>query len=330
MALNIGFTSEDLPSGGDLRHRERALNGRFRDVVADLCDMRCADIDHSFDGSLALCVTPEIVVGYLSGLAITCHRGASHIRNDGNDALFVQLNLGLGHIGGRPVGRDYDLAPGQAAFCVHNASVDIRSQAGTGLLGITLPRHLVADWTMAPEDLAGTVVGLDHPALRLLAPYARLFQSQPDAGPGLVAASTRHMAMLIGTGFGALDPRAALDRHGQAVGDARLAGITDLVRRQCAAPDLTAARVGAQLGISERMVQHVLHRAGTSFSQLAGALRAERARALLLDPAFAGVSTADIGFACGFGDVSAFYRSFRRRFDATPGQLREMARNGDF
>ncbi len=324
--LSIGFTSADLPAGGDVRHRERMLNGRLKAVVGELCDMRCGDIDHSFDGGLALCVAPDIVVGYLSGLAITCRRGADHIRNDGDDSLFIQLNLGASPIGGRQFGRDYDLAPGQAAFCVHNASVDIRSRQGTGLLGITLPRRMAAGWTTAPEDLAGRVVGIDHPALRLLAPYARLFQSQPDAGAGLVAASAQHMALLIGTGFGALDARTAFDRPDAAVGDARLAGIRDLMRRQCARPDLGAAEVGRRIGISERMVQHILYRAGTSFSQQLGAFRCERARALLLDPAFADVSTAEIGFLCGFADASAFYRAFRRRFDATPGAIREIGR----
>ena len=324
MLHRIGFTTEDLTTDGDIRGRERTVNERLRGVVADLCEMRCRDAENSHDATMALFAGPEIVVGYLRDLAIDCHRGLDHIRRDGDDSLFLQLNLGTAAIGGTQMGRDYDLAPGQATFSVHNASLDIHSQKGTGLLGITLPRHLTEDWHVAPEDLAGRAISLDQPAMRMLVNYARMFTAEPNADAELVAGATRHMAWLIGAGFAALKPRETAEKHSRSVGDARLAGVRHHIARHFADPALSAATTARVLGISERLVQHILTVSGTSFSRLCGRIRAEKARILLLDPALDHVPASEIGFLCGFSDVSGFYRAFRLRFDDTPAGVRRM------
>ncbi|ESQ91485.1 hypothetical protein ABAC460_05740 [Asticcacaulis sp. AC460] len=318
-----GFTTEDL-TRTDQDGREREINARFRDSVGTICDMistRNAGLDGRFD----LTVTPEMIVAFLSGLAIDCHRGVRHIANDGDDALVVHINLGTTSIYGGHLGRDYTVAAGEAAFGVHNAAIDFTTGEGTGLLGITVPRHLTESWRIPPEDLAGRTVPVSHPALQLLVPYARLFQSIRAQDLGLIAASTRHMALLLGAGFGAIDMNEESERHAPAVGEARLHAIRRLMRRDCTTEGLTAEGIGRRLGISERMVQHVLQQAGTSFSRQLGDFRAERARVLLTDPAFAATPTTEIGFRCGFNDVSSFYRAFKRRFDASPGDVRSRA-----
>ena len=326
MLHRIGFTTKDLGADSDLRRRERVVNDRLHSVVGDLCVMRCRDIESSRQAAMALWAGPEIVVGYLEELAITCHRGRRHIQKDGDDSLFVQLNHGRAAIGGSQFGRDYELAPGFGTISVHNASLDIQSHPGMGLLGITLPRHLTEDWSLAPEDLAGRVISLDQPSMRLLKHYAGLFHAEPDADDDLIAGATRHLAWLIGSGFSALKPREAGEKHARSIGTARLAAIRSHIARHSADPCLSAATTGRALGISERMVQHVLTAAGTSFSGLCGKLRAEKARILLLDPALDHVPVSEIGFLCGFNDVSAFYRVFRARYDDTPGGVRSRTR----
>lgn len=46
------------------------------------------------------------------------------------------------------------------------------------------------------------------------------------------------------------------------------------------------------------------------------------AHRMLCDPRCAGLSVSAIAFAVGFGDLSYFNRTFRRRFGATPSELR--------
>jgi AraC-like DNA-binding protein len=56
--------------------------------------------------------------------------------------------------------------------------------------------------------------------------------------------------------------------------------------------------------------------------------RLTRAHRMLGDPAFAERSIGAIAYEVGFGDLSYFNRAFRRRFGATPSDVREAARRG--
>jgi AraC-like DNA-binding protein len=47
---------------------------------------------------------------------------------------------------------------------------------------------------------------------------------------------------------------------------------------------------------------------------------------MLTDPRYAGATVSAIAFAAGFGDLSHFNRNFRRRFGATPSDVREASR----
>ena len=77
----------------------------------------------------------------------------------------------------------------------------------------------------------------------------------------------------------------------------------------------------------------MLEETGKSFSEHLLDRRLERAAVLLRDAAGANSRIADVAFACGFGDLSYFNRVFRRRYGATPSDMREAARdaleNGD-
>ena len=53
----------------------------------------------------------------------------------------------------------------------------------------------------------------------------------------------------------------------------------------------------------------------------------QRARRLLVDPRIASRTISAIAFDVGFGDLSSFNRAFRRAFDATPSDIRQLARS---
>ena len=319
MLETIEVTTDDL-AGLSAAQKVRRVHERLENVVGSLCDMYASG-EVRDAGRLRLSGSPDIVVGVMSGMSITCERTAAHIARHDDDALFVQMNLGTAPIVGSQMGRDYVLKPAEAVVSVHNASLRFDVAEGATLLGITLPRRWTDHWRVLPEDLAGKAVDTNASALRFLTPYAKLLCDQPVTDPGFAAVSAGHLAYLIGAGFGTIDTG-----EDTMARDTRLGLIRRVMRRDCRAEDLTAAQVGIDLGISERMVQHVLHGAGMTFSQVLGDFRSERARALLLDPAFDTVSVANIGFSCGFSDVSAFYRAFRRRFDAAPGDVRGSRR----
>jgi AraC-like DNA-binding protein len=53
--------------------------------------------------------------------------------------------------------------------------------------------------------------------------------------------------------------------------------------------------------------------------------RGLRARQLLGDPRCGHLTVSDIAYECGFSDLSYFNRAFRRRFEATPSDIRAEA-----
>ncbi|MEU1981979.1 AraC family transcriptional regulator [Nocardia sp. NPDC019395] len=95
------------------------------------------------------------------------------------------------------------------------------------------------------------------------------------------------------------------------------------IQNHAADPDLTGTRVAAALGWSLRQIQLALRATGTTPSEIIREERLQLARDRLRSPAYQRSSIADIASDLGFGSASSFNKAFRRRFDATPSQLRE-------
>ena len=77
----------------------------------------------------------------------------------------------------------------------------------------------------------------------------------------------------------------------------------------------------ARLGMSLRsFTSHFKALAGCSRHQKIASLRIDHARKLLRDPQRA---VTGIAFECGYGDLSSFYRAFKRTEGCSPGEFRE-------
>jgi AraC-like DNA-binding protein len=87
-----------------------------------------------------------------------------------------------------------------------------------------------------------------------------------------------------------------------------------------------APAVARRLHMSVRSLSRALAAEGTSVRELLDALRRERALRLLRDPRN---GIAEVAFLCGFSELSAFHRAFRRWTGKTPGDVRPRpARTG--
>jgi AraC-like DNA-binding protein len=64
----------------------------------------------------------------------------------------------------------------------------------------------------------------------------------------------------------------------------------------------------------------------TTFSELVLGQRLHRAHQLLTDQRRSDRTVSSIAFDAGFGDLSYFNRAFRRRYGATPSDVRKKAR----
>jgi len=89
--------------------------------------------------------------------------------------------------------------------------------------------------------------------------------------------------------------------------------------------DLSLEWIAGRQGVSPRYVRSLFAREHTSFTDHVLNLRLDRARRCLEDPRLAGQMVSTIAYECGFGDLSYFNQVFRRRFGATPTDVRKAA-----
>jgi AraC-like DNA-binding protein len=110
---------------------------------------------------------------------------------------------------------------------------------------------------------------------------------------------------------------------------ARRAAVLREIENRSGDPGLSAATIARLLGITSRYVHLLLEETGKSFTYHVLERRLERAVALLRDPRWRHRKIADVAAEVGFTDLSYFNRAFRRRFGATPSDMREIASRRD-
>jgi AraC-like DNA-binding protein len=167
-----------------------------------------------------------------------------------------------------------------------------------------------------------------HEALRLLTAYVdALLRSDVFPTPPLLDHVVAHIHDLVALTLGATRDAGEVAR-GRGVRAGRRQIIEDEIIKNIRNGDLSAGFVAAQLGVTPRYVHLLLEETGKSFSHHVLERRLEKAAALLRDPRWRHRKIATIAAEAGFADLSYFNRAFRRRFAATPSDIRESTDDG--
>ncbi len=195
----------------------------------------------------------------------------------------------------------------------------------TQLIVVVLDRGRIVDLSPAIAKQPIHKLPAAAPGVALLTGYARLLlDSAPldAAGERLAAGQLHQLAALTLDGVHNRFPRAEVP----GVAGARLAVVKkDIASRLTdAALDVTA--IARRQGVTPRYIQRLFEREGTTFSQFLRDARLDLARAAI--EAADGRTVSAIAFDCGFGDLSNFNKAFRRRFGATPRDVKAMALRG--
>jgi AraC-like DNA-binding protein len=150
----------------------------------------------------------------------------------------------------------------------------------------------------------GCVVRLGQPFEALYFP-AKLLDFPVDAAdPELVATAERFVSHVV-------------RRHPLDIGKQ----VETLVIRQLAGGTCTLPVVAKQLTVSERTLQRCLQEQGSSFDQIAEAVRRSRAHELLTQTL---IPLTQICAAIGYTESSTFNRSCQRWFNASPLKYRQL------
>ncbi|MCM8730891.1 AraC family transcriptional regulator [Hephaestia sp. GCM10023244] len=217
-------------------------------------------------------------------------------------------------------GQERVLATGDAIFLRGGEVSSILSDGPNRFTNIAVALNDLRALYAGADDLAMRVVPRQSDLLGLLHGYVDMLRMRGDAAlKGAEPLAAGHIRDLIGA-IAAQDDGAGIEEAG--VKAARRRAIkADIAARLCDSR-LNITAVAAKAGISPRYVRRLFQDEGSSFSAYILGQRLERAHRLILHPGPAPRTIAAIAYACGFGDLSYFNRTFRQRFAMTPSDLR--------
>jgi AraC-like DNA-binding protein len=233
--------------------------------------------------------------------------------------LFLNINLA----GTREVtqaGREVTLGEGEAMLVAGESGVAMKIAPGRRL---TLKMPVNAIELLAPDfgDRLLRPIQRDTQALRLLVNYLGTlsnadFLAEPDV-QRVVAAHVHDLAALA---LGATRDASEIARA-RGARAARFKTITADIAANLDG-DVSITAIAQRHHLKPRSIQMVFEAEGTTFTDFVLDQRLARARRMLSDPRLAGQKISTVAFDVGFGDLSYFNRVFRRRFGATPSELR--------
>ena len=238
---------------------------------------------------------------------------------DGNDDLVFIINqTGKTTVTAR--GRDVSLREGDALLMSASEVKVFDRHSYGGALSFRIPRPILSSMVTYVDDVVMQVIPYNTDALKLLAGYAApLFNDMALATPEFRRTAVNHLHDLVALALGAARDGVAV---GRAIPAARLRMAKSYIAENSHRRDLSVGLVAAHLGLTPRNLQRLFESEGTTFSEFLLSQRLSRAHHMLTEPRLAQSSVGAIAYDAGFGDLSYFNRSFKRRFGVTPRDVR--------
>lgn len=314
-------------STADIRKADRLAFMQDRYAVIENIDLEFVGDDTPFATG-----STRVLPGF-SILNATCSSCISRRTRrhtvDGNDDLVLCIVMG-GAIQRRFDGGEAEVFwPGDAYLGSSGRPSEHILINNPTYVDIAFPRADLARAVVDHEKVARTKLERTR-ALRLLTDYALALTHGTDGIPSSEAALYgRHVHDLVALAVGATPDAAALSRR-RGVRAARLNALKADIVANAIQPGLSVSAVAARHGISVQYLRKLFNSDGTTFSDFLLSQRLARAHHRLVDPLFAHQSISAVAFECGFGDLSYFNRTFRRRYAMTPTDVRAAAvQDGD-
>ncbi|UZR27244.1 AraC family transcriptional regulator [Methylococcus mesophilus] len=251
------------------------------------------------------------------------HRTPKLAAKDGRDDFTLNLN-----ISGRwehATSRQRVVLDGRGATLLNTgvAAEGVTSSASLGeyvdLASLCIPRQVLLKRLPRADRLLMSPIA-DRKTLSLLEAYLKSIESLSLGDD----ADLRHLVteQILDLVIFMLGKEKCVEGRTGGVRAARLAALTHYLERHYRRQSLSVDDVATALNISRRYFFELMDETGESFTEVLNRLRLDRARQSLADPNYRHLGIADIALDSGFGDISYFYRQFRRRFGETPGALR--------
>jgi AraC-like DNA-binding protein len=313
----VRFSTADLPEK-DRVAMWREHYGR----VAMKLDMKPAD-ETSFEYAIAVRALPGV---QLLSAAMSPFRVARtrELLADGNDNLALFVNQ-VGAFTASARGREVALREGDAIL-ISSSHVSIFDRHSHGSsLSFWIPRSILSSIVVDVEDSLMQLIPRESEELKLLTSYATpLFDEIALVTPEFRRTAVNHLHDLVALALGATRDAAGL-ANGRGLPAARLRLAKAYIIENSNRRDLSVGTVAAHLGLTPRNLQRLFERENTTFSEFLLSQRLNRAHRMLTEPRLCQSAVGAIAYDAGFGDLSYFNRSFKRRYGATPRDVRNVA-----
>jgi AraC-like DNA-binding protein len=258
-------------------------------------------------------------LGLASSTFSPCRRwhAAEHI--DSDDLLF-----GVALSGGCVLhqrGRETVIGQGEAVLTSAAHPIQVIIGVPSRHFSLRLPRAIFETRIADPDACNGRLIPSNSEGLALLTGYIDEIRLTELTSPALCDLVVSHVHDLVALLLGVKGDAHQLAQSGGARA-ARLAAILREIERRSGDPGLSATTIARLLGVTPRYVHLLLEETGKSLSHHVLQRRLERSVVLLRDPLQRHRRIADIAAEVGFTDLSYFNRAFRRRYGATPSDIR--------
>jgi|Cruoilmetagenom7_1024161.scaffolds.fasta_scaffold15009_3 AraC-like DNA-binding protein len=268
---------------------------------------------------------PGISIALIKTSPLTVKRRSRQIQ-DGNDDFALLLNPAgrspwrseLGGVG------EVECPPGAGCFGFNDrpGTIEFRGSQ-TYILNVCFSRSLLGPLvgdiertSQSPRLAPETFAHLAQCAIELV--------RAPGPEDHDVIADTNRLLDLAALSVGAPHDIAITARH-RGLKQSRLRAIKADLRISAWQGDTSLGWLAKRHGVSPGYIRAMFEQEGLSFTDYVLDLRLERVFHCLRSPAYTHKKVADIVYDAGFNNLSWFYRAFKRRFDLTPGEVRELA-----
>lgn len=164
----------------------------------------------------------------------------------------------------------------------------------------------------------------DAEGISLLTGYADLLLSNSVTAKMLGDRAAGHLYDLTALAIGASMPE-EVDADRSSIGRARLDVAKREILKRLREPDLKVTSIARDQSVTPRYLQRLFEAEGASFSEFLRDARLDLAFDTLKDMSQNQVGISTVAYDCGFSDLSHFNRSFRKRFERTPSDVRAAA-----
>jgi AraC-like DNA-binding protein len=278
-------------------------------------------LDRACSIDFALRKLPDL--GLLSGTVRGVrHEHARRQSGDGDDDFSLHLNLsGLSLVSGQC--GETTLRDGDAMLLSYSVSRTITRPERVDHRVIRLPRAALAPLVHNIDSAVLCPIPHGTGMLRLLTSYLdAVFDDPALATPQMRQLVVTQLCDLVAVTLGATRDAAAV-AQGRGIRAARLRAIKDDIEAHLANSDLSPGALAKRHRISDSYIRKLFESEGTSLSQFVLGRRLERARQMLMKPGWHYRNIASIAFYAGFGDLSYFNRTFKRRYGVRPSDVRD-------